>query len=104
MRLIGYPAEKISILTTYNGQRDLIKYVFICFLLIYLFVIVMFSNDDARGTRCSDARRQSRPWTSSKASRTTIFSSRSCALAVSVTCATSAVLLWLSRVRGMHIF
>jgi len=25
MRLIGYPAEKISILTTYNGQKDLIR-------------------------------------------------------------------------------
>ncbi len=25
MRLMGYPAEKISILTTYNGQKDLIK-------------------------------------------------------------------------------
>lgn len=25
MRLLGYPAEKISILTTYNGQKDLIK-------------------------------------------------------------------------------
>lgn len=25
MRLLGYPAEKISILTTYNGQKHLIK-------------------------------------------------------------------------------
>lgn len=25
MRLIGYPAEKISILTTYNGQKHLIR-------------------------------------------------------------------------------
>lgn len=25
MRLLGYPADKISILTTYNGQKDLIK-------------------------------------------------------------------------------
>ncbi|KAF9438957.1 hypothetical protein BGZ76_002620 [Entomortierella beljakovae] len=25
MRLLGYPAEKISILTTYNGQKDLIR-------------------------------------------------------------------------------
>jgi len=25
MRLIGYPAEKITILTTYNGQKDLIQ-------------------------------------------------------------------------------
>lgn len=25
MRIIGYPAEKISILTTYNGQKDLIR-------------------------------------------------------------------------------
>ena len=25
MRLIGYPAEKISILTTYNGQKSLLK-------------------------------------------------------------------------------
>lgn len=25
MRLIGYPAEKISILTTYNGQKFLIR-------------------------------------------------------------------------------
>jgi intron-binding protein aquarius len=24
MRILGYPAEKISILTTYNGQRSLI--------------------------------------------------------------------------------
>ena len=27
MRLLGYPASKITILTTYNGQRDLIEYV-----------------------------------------------------------------------------
>lgn len=25
MRLLGYPAEKISILTTYNGQKHLIR-------------------------------------------------------------------------------
>ena len=25
MRLLGYPAEKISILTTYNGQKSLIR-------------------------------------------------------------------------------
>lgn len=25
MRLCGYPAEKISILTTYNGQKHLIR-------------------------------------------------------------------------------
>jgi intron-binding protein aquarius len=25
MRLIGYPADRISILTTYNGQRNLIR-------------------------------------------------------------------------------
>lgn len=25
MRLIGYPADKISILTTYNGQKHLIR-------------------------------------------------------------------------------
>ena len=25
MRLLGYPAEKISILTTYNGQKFLIR-------------------------------------------------------------------------------
>lgn len=25
MRLMGYPAHKISILTTYNGQKELIK-------------------------------------------------------------------------------
>jgi hypothetical protein len=25
MRLIGYPAEKITILTTYNGQKHLIR-------------------------------------------------------------------------------
>ena len=25
MRLIGYPAEKISILTTYNGQKHLLR-------------------------------------------------------------------------------
>ena len=25
MRLLGYPAEKITILTTYNGQKALIK-------------------------------------------------------------------------------
>lgn len=25
MRLLGYPANKISILTTYNGQKDLIR-------------------------------------------------------------------------------
>jgi len=25
MRLMGYPAEKISILTTYNGQKHLIR-------------------------------------------------------------------------------
>lgn len=25
MRLMGYPADKISILTTYNGQKDLIR-------------------------------------------------------------------------------
>jgi intron-binding protein aquarius len=25
MRLLGYPASKISILTTYNGQKDLIR-------------------------------------------------------------------------------
>lgn len=25
MRMIGYPAEKISILTTYNGQKHLIR-------------------------------------------------------------------------------
>ena len=25
MRLIGYPASKISILTTYNGQKHLIR-------------------------------------------------------------------------------
>ena len=28
MRLAGYPAEKISILTTYNGQKALLKDVF----------------------------------------------------------------------------
>ena len=25
MRLLGYPAEKITVLTTYNGQKDLIR-------------------------------------------------------------------------------
>lgn len=25
MRLVGYPAEKISIITTYNGQKALLK-------------------------------------------------------------------------------
>lgn len=25
MRLMGYPAERISILTTYNGQKDLLR-------------------------------------------------------------------------------
>lgn len=25
MRLLGYPAEKITILTTYNGQKHLIR-------------------------------------------------------------------------------
>jgi len=25
MRMIGYPADKISILTTYNGQKHLIR-------------------------------------------------------------------------------
>jgi intron-binding protein aquarius len=25
MRLIGYPADKVSILTTYNGQKHLIR-------------------------------------------------------------------------------
>ena len=25
MRLLGYPAEKISMLTTYNGQKALLK-------------------------------------------------------------------------------
>lgn len=25
MRLLGYPANKISILTTYNGQKDLLR-------------------------------------------------------------------------------
>ena len=25
MRLLGYPAEKISILTTYNGQKALLR-------------------------------------------------------------------------------
>jgi intron-binding protein aquarius len=25
MRLLGYPAEKISIITTYNGQKHLIR-------------------------------------------------------------------------------
>jgi len=25
MRLLGYPAEKITVLTTYNGQKALIK-------------------------------------------------------------------------------
>lgn len=25
MRLLGYPAERISILTTYNGQKHLIR-------------------------------------------------------------------------------
>ena len=29
MRLIGYPAEKISILTTYNGQKHLIRDVIV---------------------------------------------------------------------------
>lgn len=28
MRSLGYPAEKISILTTYNGQKNLLKDVF----------------------------------------------------------------------------
>lgn len=28
MRILGYPAEKISILTTYNGQAQLIRDVF----------------------------------------------------------------------------
>lgn len=27
MRLLGYPAEKISILTTYNGQKQMIREV-----------------------------------------------------------------------------
>lgn len=30
MRLLGYPASKITILTTYNGQRDLIEYA-VCY-------------------------------------------------------------------------
>jgi hypothetical protein len=30
MRLLGYPASRISILTTYNGQRDLIECVAGC--------------------------------------------------------------------------
>jgi len=25
MRLMGYPAERISMLTTYNGQKDLLR-------------------------------------------------------------------------------
>jgi intron-binding protein aquarius len=25
MRLMGYPAERITILTTYNGQKDLLR-------------------------------------------------------------------------------
>ena len=25
MRLLGYPAEKITVLTTYNGQKHLIR-------------------------------------------------------------------------------
>ena len=25
MRLLGYPADKISVLTTYNGQKHLIR-------------------------------------------------------------------------------
>jgi intron-binding protein aquarius len=28
MRLLGYPAHKISVLTTYNGQKALLRDVF----------------------------------------------------------------------------
>lgn len=57
MRLLGYPAEKISMLTTYNGQKHLLRDVvnarlvlFACKALFLMFALIIFSIID----RCAN--------------------------------------------------
>jgi hypothetical protein len=87
MRLLGYPASSISILTTYNGQKGLIEDVLTavgsvtvhCHMQRGLIVAVWCVCSGAGQCRSLDVRRPSPPWTATKASRMTIFCCPSCA-------------------------
>jgi hypothetical protein len=107
MRLLGFPADRISVLTTYNGQKDLIKWaapppplLAAGESLTQARSPAMCCSGAARGTRCSGGQRTCRRWISSRASRTTTSCSPSCARAPWGTCATCAAWSWPSRVRG----
>ena len=77
MRLLGYPASKITILTTYNGQRDLIEYELLqrgkaqpAQPAPELAALWMFAGTSspraARGTRRTVGPRSSPRWTSTR--------------------------------------